>query len=353
MTNGTSKNLIKRPATISDVARESNVSIATVSYVVNNGPRNVSPETRARVKRAMEELKYHPNSIARALTQKRLNTIGIVFPHPHPNLVADSYFSTLLDGIISVAVKRQQHVMLYTGLEWHGSDSLPAFRDRRVDGFIVIAALVDSDLVPSLVEADIPFVQINGGVYPQRTVNVDVDNVDAVHQAISHLASLGHRRIAHLGGQANSPSTVPRRQAFIAAMNEHGLPIDYDLILERSYDKEWGCDGMNRLLSLPVPPTAVFAGGDGIAVGAYIACANAGVSIPNEMSIVGFDDALYAGTLNPPLTTVRHPLTEIATMATTLLLDQLLEEPGQAAQNESIKLPAELVLRRSTGPAKT
>ena len=347
--------MVSKIATIKDVARASGVSTATVSYVLNNGPRRVVPATRARVQAAIETLQYHPSTMARGLSQKRLDCLGVVFPQPNPGLVSDSYFGAVLDGIIQAATERRQNVTLYTGLEWSGVASLPAFRDRRVDGLLLVATLTDSGLVPALTEAGLPFVLINGASSDPRVSQVDVDNANAARQVVAHLAALGHTRIALLGGQANSPSTAPRRAGFIAAMAEVGLSVDPSLLLEGAYTRAWGHEGMARLLKLATPPTAVFAGGDGIAAGAYTACAEAGVSIPDQMSLIGFDDASYAKDLVPALTTVRHPLTQIGATAATVLLDRLdaaKEDTAEDADNDlsgvRISLHGELVVRGST-----
>jgi LacI family transcriptional regulator len=341
-----------KPATIRDVAEASGVSSATVSYVLNDGPRRVEPATRARVLAAMERLQYHPNTMARAMNRKRLDCLGVVFPQPNPTLVGDSYFGAVLDGIIHKATERRQNVTLYTGMEWHSRESLPAFRDRRVDGLLLIATLTDSDIVPQLTEAGIPFVLISNTVADPRVWSVDIDNEDAARQVVRHFVSLGHRRIALLGGQPNSPSTRPRRVGFERAMRELNLPIDPVLMLEGFYTREWGEEAMARLLRLPEPPTAVFAGGDGIAYGAYRACAAAGVSIPNQVSIIGFDDAPFAQTMTPPMTTMRHPLVEVGAAATALLLDQLDSEEAPETARKTV-LHAELIVRGSTAAPRT
>lgn len=346
-----------KPATIKDVAQASGVSTATVSYVLNDGPRRVVPATRARVQAAIEKLQYHPSTMARGLGRKRLDCLGVVFPQPNPGLVADSYFSAVLDGIIQVATARRQNVTLYTGLEWQGRESLPAFRDRRVDGLLLVAVLTDSEIVPALAEAGLPFVLINAASPDVRVSCVDIDNAQAARAVVRHLAGLGHTRIALLGGQPNSPSTAPRRAGFVRAMREAGLVIDEALLLEGVYTREWGHAGMKRLLGLAAPPTAVFAGGDGIAAGAYRACAEAGVSVPAQVSIVGFDDAPYAQDLTPPLTTVRQPLLQIGATAATVLLDRLdgasigaSDGAETAPPRDRIILRGELVLRGSTAP---
>ncbi len=341
-----------RAATIRDVAKDSGVSIATVSYVINNGPRQVDPATRARVIAATERLQYHPSTMARGMNRKQLDCLGVVFPLAIPSLASDSYFSAILDGIIQVATEHEQNVVLYTGLKWKGRASLPAFRDRRVDGLLLIATLTDSDIVPTLTEAGLPFVLINGSVPGTDVSSVDIDNAAAAAQVVAYLQGLGHRRIALLGGLPNSPSTRPRRDGYLAAMSGGGLPVDPLLLREGSYTQSWGYEGMRQLLALPEPPTAVFAGGDGIALGVYRACAEAGVSVPGGMSIVGFDDAEFTRHLSPPLTTVRQPLTEIGAASAALLLDRLSHGSGEEGPVTAtqIVLPSELVIRGSTAP---
>ena len=347
----------KSRPTITDVARDSGVSIATVSYVINSGPRKVDAETKARVEASIGRLRYFPNSIARAMVSKRLNCIGVVFPHPHPSVFTVPYFVTIMDGIVQEAARRRQNVMLYTGLEWNGSDSLPAFMDRRVDGMLLIAMLTDSTIVPSLAEAGLRFVQINGAATDSLTdsaiSNVDVDNAGAARAVVAHLTGLGHRRIALLGGQPNSPSTRPRREGFLQGMQERGLAVDPEIVLEGLYDRDWGRAGMARLLaSSGGAPTAVFAGGDGIAEGVYDVCREAGVRIPEDLSVVGFDDTPAAAHLDPPLTSVRQPLARMGSLAAAALLDQLDAGPtGGPAPTPQIVLPAELIVRASTAPA--
>lgn len=341
--------MAKTRPTITDVARESGVSIATVSYVLNNGPRKVDSNTKARVTASIERLKYYPNTIARALTNKRLNAIGVVFPHPYPSVFTDPYFVSLMDGIVQEAARRRQNVMLYTGLEWNGVGSLPAFQDRRVDGLLLLAMLTDSTIVPSLIEAGLSFVQINGQVTDAAVSNIDIDNSGAVRTVIAHLAEQGHTRIALLGGQLNSPSTLPRREGYLLGMAEHNLPVDPAMMLDGIYDRVWGREGMTKLLALDPPPTAVFAGGDGIAEGIYEICRERGVRIPEDVSVVGFDDTPIAAHLDPPLSSVRQPLVQMGSTAAATLLDQL--DAGVSASMPSVPqivLPAQLIVRAST-----
>lgn len=353
------------PATIRDVARECGCSITTVSYVINNGPRGVHPETKKRVLEAMARLRYHPSAVARGLNRKHLDAIGIVFPHPEASLVVNPFFGGVLDGIIKVAAKERQNVTLYTGLEWRGAEqSLPAFRDRRVDGLLLLSPRTNTDIVSRLTEAHIPLVVVSSTGTDKRITSVDVDNAAAARIAVTHLLALGHRRIGLLAGEPNAPSTPGRRQGYLGALASRRLAADPALMLDDLYedawsdagvkgplgfyDESWGHTGMGRLLALPDPPSAVFAENDMIARGAYRACSEAGVGIPERMSIVGFDDTPLALHVTPPLTTVRQPMADLGATAARLLLETLRADPARRQPAQKITLPAELIVRGST-----
>jgi DNA-binding LacI/PurR family transcriptional regulator len=341
----------RKAATIRDVAEASGVSTATVSYVLNNGPRNVEPSTRMRVLDTIARLKYHPNGVARGLSRKRMDCLGIVFPEPHQRLVADSYFNAILDGVVEAATDAEQNVMLYTGFKWSGRESLPTLCDSRVDGLVIIAANTDSDIVPLLVDAGRSFVLVSDTTADGRVSSVDIDNIRAVEEIIDHLVRLGHRQIALLSGEDTSPSTRPRRNGFLKAMARHGLAVTPEYFIEGYYSREWGEVATADLLRLPEPPTAIFAGGDGIAMGVYSACAKAGVSIPGDISVIGFDDAPFAKDAIPSLTTIRHPLTQIGLQAARILIDQI-EHRAEGFETQKLVLPAHLVVRESTAPPR-
>jgi DNA-binding LacI/PurR family transcriptional regulator len=151
-------------------------------------------------------------------------------------------------------------------------------------------------------------------------------------------------------GEHNSPSTLPRRTGFLRAMEKHGLPVDDDLLFAVGYYREAGSDGMERLMTMAKPPTAVFCGGDGIAVGAYDYCIKAGLKIGEDVSIVGFDNAPFLSHISPGLTTVHHPLVQIGATATTLILNRIdVEASGRPYQAETVTMDTELIIRESTG----
>ena len=233
-----------------------------------------------------------------------MDCIGIVFPEPHQRLLADSYFNAILDGVVEAATDAQQNIMLYTGLRWSGAQSLPALCDSRVEGLVIIAANTDSDLVPLLADAGQNFVLVSDTRDDPRVNTVDIDNIQAVHDVIHHLVILGHTKIGFLSGEENSPSTPSRREGFFKAMATHDLDVPPEYFVQGYYSREWGEVGARELLELADRPTAIVAGGDGIALGAYDACVPLGLSIPDDVSIVGFDDAPFAQDAVPPLTTV-------------------------------------------------
>jgi LacI family transcriptional regulator len=332
-------------ANIRDVARESGVSTATVSYVINDGPRAVHPETRARVLAAMERLQYYPSSAARGLNRKRAECIGVVLPRPDPTLIVNPYFGSVLHGIVREATTRQQNITLLTGLFWKGArESLPAFRDPRVDGYVLIAPVTNSDIVEALAQAGVPCVAVNADSTEPRAATLDVDNRAAARLAVEHLLALGHERIAMLNGRENSWSARPRRDGWRDALEAAGIAPDLELLLERGFTEAWGLEAGRSLLARPDPPTAVFCGNDLLAWGLYQACGEVGVRVPDDLSVIGFDDLPRSAQLSPPLTTIRQPLVEMGEEAVRLLLEGWDRD---AAARKSI-LPVELVVRSST-----
>ena len=356
------------PVTIRDVAREVGCSITTVSYVINDGPRGVRPETRERILEAMKRLNYHPSAVARSLNRKHLDTIGVVFPQPEATLTVNPFFGAVLDGIIKTAARERQNVTLYTGLEWKsGRESLAAFRDGRSDGLLLLSPRTNTDLVDTLREAGISFVLVcSSGERNAAVTSVDIDNAAAARQAVEHLLRRGHQRIAYLGGEPGAPSAPYRRRGYEEALAAANIARDDALTLEDVYrrswdeagargalglhDETWGYEGTQRLLALSRRPTALFAANDMIAGGAYRACREAGVQIPDDLSIVGFDDTIIALHLTPPLTTVRQPMSDLGATAGGLLLEMLRAEASgePAPPARHVTLPTYLVERGST-----
>lgn len=335
-------------ATIKDIARESGVSTATVSYVLNNGPRNVEPQTRARVLTAMKRLHYHPSTVARGLARKRLDTLGVVLGNPEPNLVTNPYYSAVLDGIIRAATALKQNVTLYTGLEWQGeAESLPAFLDRRVDGLLLMHP--NEEMVEALANTQMQCVLINRTTGNARVTSVDIDNRAAAAEAVAHLLHLGHRRIGVVGGHSHSIDQSARVEGYRAALDAAGIAFDAALVRNGYFHPDWGREGMRQMLSLSEKPTAIFCGNDLIAAGVYQTAEENGLRIPDDLSVVGFDDTMPSTHLRPPLTTVHQPLGEIGSTATRLLVEKISAASPESVEVKKIILPTELIVRGSTG----
>jgi DNA-binding LacI/PurR family transcriptional regulator len=335
-------------ATIRDVARESGVSVATVSYVLNDGPRPVRDETRRQVLAAIERLDYHPNALARGLSSRRTNTLGVLFCRVEPAIVTNEYGTALLQGVLGVASESGFNVTLFTHPWEDAGTSARGYNDGRCDGVIIIAPLLGSDVVKGLSALGLSLVVVSSSMEPGSGIPwVDVDNVAGARLGIRHLISLGHTRIAHLTGEDSQPSVPGRRQGYLQTMHEAGLPVPPGYLAASSYDVRAGYHSTRALLSLPERPSALFAGNDGIALGALEAARDMGVGVPAQFSIVGFDDVRTASLVTPALTTVRQPLVAIGETATRLLVAAVR---GHRVPRTDHRTSPELVVRATTAP---
>ncbi|HWD40317.1 MAG TPA: LacI family DNA-binding transcriptional regulator [Fimbriimonas sp.] len=312
--------------TLKQIARASGVSTATVSYVVNDGPRRVLPETRERVLKVIQELNYRPNVAAQGLRGKRTNTFGVAFPHIVTEPFDNVYFGPILAGIVDVATARRQMTMLFTGISLEDGDvNLSLFCDGRCDGFIFVAIPAKDPLIEKLSRRGAKMVLVGTQVQGLPVSTVDSDNVEGARQATLHLLDLGHRRIGIIQGNCDSTSGPERTLGFRLAHQERGVPVDESLLIPSRYQDDAAYLSSYRLLSMPPDrrPTAIFAAQDSIARMAYTVASELGIRIPEDVSLVGFDDVAYARHLSPPLTTVRQPLREIGAEAATVLFNSL------------------------------
>ncbi len=331
--------------TIRDVARECGVSVATVSYVLNDSPLPVRAETRRKVLEAARRLNYQPSGMARALVRRRMNIIGVQFHVRVSGLTMDAYSSMLLQGILNQASKTEYDVLVFSKPP-EEAKAQPA-RDRRADGVLVVAPNTDATTVPNLKEFRIPVVALSASGELWGVPAVDVDNEKGARIATEYLLSLGHRRIAHLIGNAEASSAAARRAGFCAAMTAAGVPIPDTYLAAGRYRGSINYAQTVRLLRLPQPPTAIFAGNDLMAQAVLKAARDHGVSVPEQLSIVGFDDIPMAALVTPTLTTIRQPLLEIGHQAFDLLV-ALVE--GKPVPMTTRLLEPKLVVRESTAP---
>ena len=322
--------------TIRDVAKRCGVSAMAVSAVLNNRPGKVSPETRARVRLAVEEMGYQPNAIARGLTRRRMNTLGIVlcFRGTVP-VTSDRYFSPILDGIfVANKIHHQRSLIIAEDNFGDVEQNIPSYLDGHCDGLVFVVPVLPVEAYQTLVKRRMPFVVI-GETVPDDLVSVsDVDNVLAGYDATTYLIENGHRRIGLLKGQEFLFSSGLREIGFRKAMQENGLACDESQIIPGSYSELSGFDRTLMLFGKPnnSRPTALFCEDDAIAIGAWKAVKQLGLRVPQDVSLIGVNDDRGLFTDETALTTIRQPFRMIGEKAIEMTLALVNgEEPGSKA----------------------
>jgi LacI family transcriptional regulator len=341
-----------RHLNLNDVASRAGVSRSTVSRVLNED-EYVSEETRQRVQTVINELGYSPNMGARMLRTQRTNVIGVVIPHTFRNVFTAGdphYFAMLIQAIAISAQQRDYAPVLWIGYSDEAADSFyrRISQNRLMDGLLIVAS-VDNEypLINNLLQSSIPFVMIGRPLkYADRISYVNVDNVQAARQAVQHLLKVGRRRIVHLTGDLSNADGMDRLNGYKEMLQSAGIPYDPGLVIEGLFTRDTGYLRMQQLLRQGLEFDAVFGGNDVIALGAMQAVQEAGLRIPEDVSIVGFDDLPVAATSDPSLTTIFQPIIEKAEMATDLLLD-IIEDRVETPTR--VSLPARLIIRDSCG----
>lgn len=346
----------KNSVTLADIAQRAGVATMTVSRVVNeNG--YVSDETRERVLKVAREMNYRRNALARGLKRQRTETVGLVLGD-----IANPFGAELARGVREVLAARGYTLFMCVS-ERSAREDMAAFdslADHRVDGVIVAtrASKLGNDRLAEIIEMGIPVVLIGRDFRHPLADLVTADNLRGGHDATTHLISLGHRRIGFVGASLSNISGLKRFQGYVDALREHGLTMDEKLIVGRRDGREqtpgyateeMGFECMNRLLELREPPTAIFARNDITALGAISAIKSAGLRIPQDIAVVGYDDIPLARHTSPPLTTIRQPTREQGRLAAELLLRRV--ESSEAPGREERILDCELVVRESTAGA--
>jgi LacI family transcriptional regulator len=332
---------------LEDVAKQAGVSRSTVSRVVNN-EGYVSAKTRARVLEVIERLNFSPNHAARALVKQRSNVVGVVMPGTANVFFGDnSYFPMLLQGIAEAADQRDYSMMLSLG---HPNENREAFsrrimRNRIADGMIIASISADDPLIDQLVQSVPYFVMVERPLYHEDIISyVTADNVRGGQIATEHLLGLGYQRIAHITGHLNIADGQDRLIGYRRALERAGIAFNPDLIHVGRFSYEGGYHGMRALLEQR--PDAVFVSSDTAALGAMRAIQEAGLRIPDDIGVVGFDDLDVAPRAAPALTTIRQPVQKKGETALALLLDLL---NGAIQPPHQIVLPVQLVIRESCG----
>ena len=326
-----------------DVAARAGVPPSTVSYVINNGPRPVSRAARERVVKAIAELGYHPSEVARSLRTRRTRTIGLVIPD-----IANPFYGEVARAVEEVSSERGYTVIL--GHSNHRPERegryTQVLRSKQVDGVIFYPVTSDLDPIHSLRQAGIQVVVLERAVPGYHCIVAD--DYRGGYQATRHLLDLGHRRIGCVVRAEDPTSSIARVEGYRAALADAGVPIDEYLIVECEFGYAGGEMAAQRLLKLPRRPTAVVTHNDIIAIGAMKALVEAGLHVPTDVSLVGFDDIALASYVHPPLTTVFYPKDQMGRAAAELLLRLLAHE--EVGSPTVTTLPVHLVVRASTAP---
>jgi LacI family transcriptional regulator len=329
--------------TIRDVARLAGVSVATVSRVLN-ASAPVRDETRSRVLEVARDLRFSPNSAARSLSRQRAGALGVILPDLY-----GEFFSELLRGIDQQA-QRAGHSLLVSSSHHDSRGIGTAVRAMRgrVDGLLVMAPDVSAPLLADVLPLGVPIVLLNGPVVEGDVHEITVDNFGGARAMTRHLLSLGHARIGFIAGAELNHEASERERGYAAALGEAGIADDPALNVRGNFSEDGGCRGAHALLALRPRPTAIFAANDAMAVGALSALREAGVGVPDEMAVAGFDDIPVARFLNPPLTSVRVGIAALGERAASLLLAALAERSPPGGPRRDV-LPAALVIRDSCG----
>jgi LacI family transcriptional regulator len=335
--------------TIKELARISGVSIGTVSRALN-GYTDVSPETRERVMRLAEELDYTPAAAARTLVMERSHVVGVFLDtgEGHPD-VQHPFFHEVLGGLKDMLGPAGFDLLLFASEQpgnGYGPHSyLKRARHHAVDGTVLMGVDTADPEVERLLRSEIPCVGVDVVLSGNQNTSVMSDNVEGAAMAVRHLASLGHKRIATITGLMDTAPARDRLHGYREEIQRQGFAYRDDYVAYGDYYVESGVEAMAGLLELAEPPSAVFAASDLMAVGALGVVGRAGLKVPADVALVGFDDILLAGLTQPPLTTLRQDKQGLGAAAGEALV-ALMEGDGDA--QAAITLPVELVERGST-----
>jgi DNA-binding LacI/PurR family transcriptional regulator len=330
---------------IKDVAREAGVSTATVSHVIN-GTKYVADDTRKRVLDAVERCEYHPNAHARSLASGRSNMIGLLISD-----ISNPFFPEVVKSIEAAAFERGYNVILLnTNYDAErAAEYVRRLSELKMAGVALMTSELDSELFHEITRRQVSVVFDSYDLAGDRMSNICVDYAAGIEEAVRHLVSLGHRRIAHIAGASRIPSGVIRRDAFLDFMKRYLPDEPAPAVYEGDFRLDGGRRAASEILALKELPTAVIVANDMMALGAMREFRKAGLSIPQDISVVGFDDIAFAALSEPPLTTVCSPRAEIGRRVVEALV-ALIEHPEQQAVE--LRIPTHLITRDSTAPPR-
>ncbi|HKJ37504.1 MAG TPA: LacI family DNA-binding transcriptional regulator [Anaerolineales bacterium] len=341
---------MRKRVTSKDVAEKAGVSRTTVSLVLNEVKGiQISAETRQKVFDASKELGYVPNAAAQALASRRTKAIGLVLTRTQHHISTDTFLPKIISGLLTTAKKQNIRILIdWVEPEHDDTAYFELARTDRIDGMILSTPRLNDNALKALETVDIPTV-LMGSITGSNLPFVDVDNIKSAEKATSYLIGLGHKNIACIANaQPEYTSAIGRVQGYKNALSRLDIPINESLIRYGDFDPESGYESMNSIMRSGDPFTAVFVASDNVAVGAKSALREANQRIPDDISIIGFDDIPWARYSDPPLTTIQLPAESLAQSACTLLLDSIYGETTDT--QHQIILDTELIIRKSCKP---
>ncbi|PLR68574.1 MULTISPECIES: catabolite control protein A [Bacillaceae] len=328
--------------TIYDVAREANVSMATVSRVVNGNP-NVKPTTRKKVSEAIDRLGYRPNAVARGLASKKTTTVGVIIPD-----ISSTFYAELARGIEDIATMYKYNIILSNSDQNRDKELhlLNTMLGKQVDGIVFMGGNITDEHVEEFKRSPVPIVLAASIDLNEVTPSVNINYEQATFDAVSMLIEKGHKRIGYVTGPMEEPINKEKKMSgYRRALTEAGLSIDEDLITEGDYTYDSGLEAFEKISELSNKPTAIFAGTDEMALGVVHAAQDNGYVIPNDIEIIGFDNTKLATMVRPQLTTVVQPTYDIGAVAMRLLTKLMNKEE---VENHIVELPHRIEVRQST-----
>ena len=330
--------------TLEDIAQRSGVSRSTVSRVINDHP-NVSKKVRTRVKEIINKTGYQPHAAARALVSKRSWTCGLILPRTINSFFTDPYYPCLIQGIAQECSKQNYTFSLFLMGDEEDEDKMFRRISRRgfMDGILFQSDQIGDSLIDRLVRSEIPLVVLGRPIHNGKISFVDVNNIESVENAVEYLISLGNKKIGTITGPLNTTVGIDRKKGFENAIKKHGMDCNDSLITEGNFTEASGYEGMRKLLKSK--PDAVFTASDQMALGAIRAIKEVGLKVPEDISIIGYDDFPLPFPSKPALSTIRQPIGNFGSEAIKVLID-IIENGLEPARN--IILKSELVIREST-----
>ena len=332
----------RRP-TQNDVAMSAGVSQATVSLVLNNVSKTTIPEeTRQRVLKAIDELGYRPNTLASSLRLGKTQTLGLILPDS-----ANPFFAEVSRSIEAAAFEQDYNLILCNteGNIEKERIYVDVLCNRQVDGIIFVAVGDQADSLLRVLCKNVPVVMIDRDLPGLEVDAVLTDNRQGGYLATQHLIQLGHRRIGCIAGPSSVTPSARRGEGYLAALAEHEIPADEEFLMRGDFHPHSGWEATRTMLALQEPPTAIFACNDLMAIGAVRAITEAGMRVPEDISLVGFDNIELVSYTNPPLTTVAQPIQETGQMAVNFLVERIREP---SLNFRRVILPTSLIVRNSS-----